>query len=101
VKRAPRRQAAKDPVAQKARCNPNWSCRGGWAVPVITPKPALCAVQQVVPGLLKCGVLMALKASPRTCTVTFSFTRTDLDSDKLKLTIPGPQPFPGTELPRT
>ena len=34
--------------------------------PVITPKPALCAVQQVVPGLLKCGVFMASNASART-----------------------------------
>ena len=70
-------------------------------VPVITPKPALCAVQQVVPGLLKCGVLKASKASARTCSSMFSWNFTALESDKSKLTMPGPHTLPGTEVPYT
>ena len=70
-------------------------------VPVITPKPALWAVQQVVPGLLKWGVFMALKASIRTLTSYRSLILAALDSDRSKLRRPGPQTLPGTELPST
>jgi len=60
-------------------------------VPVITPKPALCAVQQVVPGLLKCGVLKASKASTRNLDSMLSRNLTPLERDKSKLTMPDTQ----------
>lgn len=94
------RQASREVIlSQNEKLAPSCSCRGGVCVPVMTPKAELFAVQQVVFGLLKCGVLNALNASAPIFSPICSPILIVLESRRSKFTYPGPQAFPATAFP--